>query len=298
MRLALICCLCALLVLTSAARVAPVNESNFHKLKGKNALVKFYAPWCGHCKALNPVWKEVGGRCATPRYQQADMVDSLYPGGPDSYHGSSIDIASECVHLHCHGDLGQSDYLDIGTADCAPGGTNAERQYIVSYPFDETYDIYHTTGQNCATVFLMAGSFAPYVNYNVTCDYTVTYEHIERTVLTDSSGTFDIVPEAGKGFRYIISPDMLQETGSQASVTCSADNHGHASHSYVHMGVSSCKDAYIGPMDVYYADTGKFENTVSLHTLPGDDQCLTVLLVSDSKEVYGVSCEYTVEAQA
>jgi protein disulfide-isomerase-like protein len=42
--------------------VVDLTPENFdkHVNGGKHALVEFYAPWCGHCKSLTPVFKQLG----------------------------------------------------------------------------------------------------------------------------------------------------------------------------------------------------------------------------------------------
>jgi len=50
------------LAIVSQSAVVDLDEGNFDKIVdgSKNVFVEFFAPWCGHCKALAPAYEQVG----------------------------------------------------------------------------------------------------------------------------------------------------------------------------------------------------------------------------------------------
>ena len=66
--------LCTLAVATFSLMLtlttASLTKENFSELAGERmVMVKFFAPWCGHCKSLAPAWDEL-----TKEYESSDTL--------------------------------------------------------------------------------------------------------------------------------------------------------------------------------------------------------------------------------
>lgn len=58
------------------APVKVVVGKNYEAIVGdkeKDVFVEFYAPWCGHCKKLAPIWEEFAENIGTPNVVIAKM---------------------------------------------------------------------------------------------------------------------------------------------------------------------------------------------------------------------------------
>ena len=68
-------CILALVGL-ARAEVLVLTQDNFKSEleKHKNLFIKFYAPWCGHCKRLAPVWEEMSGEFSVMPVAEVDCT--------------------------------------------------------------------------------------------------------------------------------------------------------------------------------------------------------------------------------
>lgn len=55
------------------------------KDKSKDVLIEMYAPWCGHCKNLEPIYKELGKSLKKEKNLVIAKIDATANDIPDEY---------------------------------------------------------------------------------------------------------------------------------------------------------------------------------------------------------------------
>lgn len=66
----------------SAVNLTPDNFDQLVLKSGKSAFIKFFAPWCGHCKKMAPDWDTLGTEFADSKTVLIGDVDCTAAGKP------------------------------------------------------------------------------------------------------------------------------------------------------------------------------------------------------------------------
>ena len=65
----------AALIASAFGEVTKLTPENFkEKVENQNIMVKFFAPWCGHCRALAPTWIELSEKVTDVEIAEVDCT--------------------------------------------------------------------------------------------------------------------------------------------------------------------------------------------------------------------------------
>ncbi|XP_067930065.1 protein disulfide-isomerase TMX3-like [Watersipora subatra] len=103
-------------------------DNRFDEMKGNNPyLLQFYAPWCGHCKKLEPVYERVGGKLDGTGIYVAKIDATRYRDVAEKY-----DIAGFPSILYVHGDRVVEYHGDRTAEDISRFAIRCRREPIVT----------------------------------------------------------------------------------------------------------------------------------------------------------------------
>merc|ERR1740129_2530421 len=67
----------------AAAKVPSLTPANYESMTdGKTVFIKFFAPWCGHCKKMAPDWENLAEEWADDAIGLVAEVDCTAEGKP------------------------------------------------------------------------------------------------------------------------------------------------------------------------------------------------------------------------
>lgn len=89
----------------------------------KPHLVLFYAPWCGHCRALHPIWHQISDKLSNKNIVTAKCDATVYRGAAEKFNVKGFPAIRLIGHdrvLDYHGDRTYEDLSDFAVAGSRP----------------------------------------------------------------------------------------------------------------------------------------------------------------------------------
>ena len=126
---------------SAAGVVTNLTDSNFEAFiargEGTPWAVKFYAPWCGHCKVLAPTWDQLAEKLqGEMKLGKVDCTESQFLSNIFGIHGyPTLLIISEGKMYSFSGRRSPETLLEW-----AQGGYKQQEPY--AYPFDKSSNYY------------------------------------------------------------------------------------------------------------------------------------------------------------
>uniref|UniRef100_A0A6Q2ZH17 protein disulfide-isomerase n=1 Tax=Esox lucius TaxID=8010 RepID=A0A6Q2ZH17_ESOLU len=146
--------------------VMVLHIKNFHRALSENKflLVEFYAPWCGHCQQLEPVYAEAAGLLKTER--------TVGEGGSVGVSLAKVD-ATEEKEL--------AEEFDVGSFPTIKLFMNGDRKNPIDFTESEAVKVFHNVAMEMVdTVFGVTTSPEVFQKYEVKNNRVVLFKKFDE----------------------------------------------------------------------------------------------------------------------